>query len=86
MGQALELSRFSHDYDQITYHIVLVPKYREKYSAIIEITRIAIYIISFMKQIYKIHALEIVEDHVHLFSGIQSKQISINCSSILERR
>jgi|GEM_PF-5821377 REP element-mobilizing transposase RayT len=46
---------------------------------------IAIHIILFMKQIYKIHALEMLEDHAHLFFEIQSKQTSINCSSILER-
>ena len=38
---------------------------------------IAIHIILFMKQIYKIHALEMLEDHAHLFFEIQSKQTSV---------
>lgn len=58
--------------------MVLVPKYRENRSIIIELKRIAINISLFMTQICKIHALEIVEDHVHLFSEIPSEQISIN--------
>jgi putative transposase len=82
---ALGLNNFRHGYDQITYHIVLVPNNEKTYSAIVELKMIAIHIILFMKQIYKIHALEMLEDHAHLFFEIQSKQTSINCSSILER-
>jgi REP element-mobilizing transposase RayT len=59
---ALKLNNFRNGYDQITYHIVLVPNIEKTYSTIVELKMIAIYIILFMKQIYKIHALEMLED------------------------
>jgi len=65
----LELRSFSHGYGQITYHIVLVPKYRYN---IFYNKRVKKDCELLLKNIciekgYKIHAMEIVEDHVHLF-------------------
>jgi len=65
----LELSSFSHGYGQIAYHIVLVPKYRYR---IFYNKRVKKGCESILKNIcvekgYKIHAMEVVEDHVHLF-------------------
>ncbi|MDQ1254180.1 MAG: REP-associated tyrosine transposase [Euryarchaeota archaeon] len=65
----MELSSFSHGYGQIAYHIVLVPKYRYR---IFYNKRVKKDCESTLKNIciekgYKIHAMEVVEDHVHLF-------------------
>ena len=65
----MELRSFSHGYGQITYHIVLVPKYRYgifydrrvKKDCELVLKNIC------MNQGYKIHAIELAEDHVHLF-------------------
>jgi len=65
----LELRSFSHGYGQITYHIVLVPKYRYRIFYDKQVKKdceLVLYNIC-MEQGYKIHAIEIVEDHVHLF-------------------
>ncbi|MGB9929217.1 MAG: IS200/IS605 family transposase [Methanosarcina sp.] len=65
----LELNSFSHGYGQITYHIVLVPKYRYKifYSKQIKKDFEIILKSICTEKNYKIHAMKIVEDHVHLF-------------------
>ena len=65
----MELRSFSHGYGQITYHIVLAPKYRLK---IFYNKRVKKDCESIIKDIcaekgYRIHAMEVVEDHVHLF-------------------
>ena len=65
----MELSSFSHGYGQIAYHIVLVPKYRYR---IFYNKRVKKGCESILNNIctekgYKIHAMEVVEDHVHLF-------------------
>ena len=65
----LELRSFSHGYGQITYHIVLVPKYRYRIFYDRQVKKdceLALRNIC-MEQGYKIHAMEIVEDHVHIF-------------------
>jgi len=69
MWYALELNSFSHGYGQITYHIVLVPKYRYKlfYNQRIKKDCESIFSNICTEQGYKIHAMEVVEDHVHLF-------------------
>jgi putative transposase len=65
----LELCSFSHGYGQITYHIVLVPKYRYRIFYNRQVKKDCELILKniCMEQGYKIHAMEIVADHVHLF-------------------
>jgi len=65
----LELRSFSHGYGQITYHIVLVPKYRYRIFYDWQVKKDCELILKniCMEQGYKIHAMEIAEDHVHLF-------------------
>ena len=65
----MELRSFSHGYGQITYHIVLVPKYRYKIFYNRQVKKDCELILKniCMEQGYKIHAIEIVADHVHLF-------------------
>ena len=65
----MELNSFSHGYGQITYHLVLVPKYRYNifYSKRIKKDCELILNNICMEQGYKLHAMEVVDDHVHLF-------------------
>jgi putative transposase len=65
----VELHIFSHGYGQITYHIVLVPKYRYNifYNKHIKKDCELILINICAKNGYKIHAMEVVDNHVHLF-------------------
>src|SRR5512136_509653 len=65
----LELRSFSHGYGQITYHIVLVPKYRYKIFYERRVKKDCELILNNIctEQGYKIYAMEIVDDHVHLF-------------------
>ena len=65
----MELCSFSHGYGQITYHIVLVPKYRYRIFYNRQVKKDCELILKniCMEQGYKIHAMEIVADHVHLF-------------------
>jgi putative transposase len=65
----LELRSFSHGYGQITYHIVLVPKYRYKifYNKRVKKDCESIFHNICTEKGYKIHALEVVDNHVHLF-------------------
>jgi putative transposase len=65
----LELRSFSHGYGQITYHIVLVPKYRYKIFYNKRVKKDCELIINniCMEQGYRIHAMEVMDDHVHLF-------------------
>ena len=65
----MELRSFSHGYGQITYHIVLVPKYRYMIFYDSRVKKDCELILKniCMEQGYKIHAIEIVEDHVHMF-------------------
>ena len=65
----MELRSFSHGYGQITYHIVLVPKYRYRVFCNNQLKKDCESILNdiCIEQGYKIHAMEIVEDHVHLF-------------------
>ena len=65
----MDLNSFSHGYGQIIYHIVLAPKYRFK---IFYNKRVKKDCESILKNIcvekgYRMHAMEVVEDHVHLF-------------------
>jgi len=68
----LELRSFSHGYGQITYHIVLVPKYRYKIFYERRVKKDCELILKniCMDHGYKIHAIELTEDHVHLFLEI----------------
>ena len=65
----MELRSFSHGYGQITYHIVLVPKYRYRIFYDKQVKKDCELILNniCMEKGYKIHAMEIVEDHLHLF-------------------
>jgi putative transposase len=65
----LELNSFSHGYGQITYHLVLVPKYRYKIFYNTQIKKDCELILNSIciDKGYKLHTMEIVEDHVHLF-------------------
>ena len=65
----MELRSFSHGYGQVTYHIVLVPKYRYRIFYDRRVKKDCELILKniCMEQRYKIHALELAEDHVHLF-------------------
>ena len=62
MWQALELCSFSHGYGQITYHIVLVPKYRYRIFYDRRVKKDCELILKniCVEQDYKIHAIEIV--------------------------
>ncbi len=65
----MSLRSFSHGYGESNYHIVLVPKYRRKIFKDIHVARgcrLVFYEIADQYG-YKIPALEILEDHVHLF-------------------
>jgi putative transposase len=64
----LELRSFSNGYGQITYHIVLVPKYRYKIFYDRRVKKDCELILKniCMEQGYKIHAIELTEDHVRL--------------------
>ena len=65
----MELRSFSHGYGQITYHIVLAPKYRLKifYDKRVKKDCESIFKDICAEKGYRIHALEVVEDHVYLF-------------------
>jgi putative transposase len=65
----LELNSFSHGYGQITYHIVLVPRYRYNvfYNERVKKDCETIFNDICVEHGYRIHALEIVDDHVHMF-------------------
>ena len=65
----MELHIFSHIYGQITYHIVLVPKYRYKIFYDRRVKKDCELVIKniCMEHGYKVHALELIEDHVHVF-------------------
>ena len=79
----MELRSFSHGYGQITYHIVLVPKYRYKIFCDRRVKKDCELILLniCMEQGYIIHAIEIVEDHVHLF--LEFRQ-SISLSKVVQ--
>ena len=65
----MELRSFSHGYGQVTYHIVLVPKYRYKIFYDRRVKKDCELILKniCIEPRYKIHALELAEDHGHLF-------------------
>ena len=65
----MELRSFSHGYGQLTYHIVLAPKYRLKifYNKRVKKDCESIFKNICTEKGYRIHAMEVVEDHVHLF-------------------
>ncbi len=79
----LELSSFSHGDSQITYHIVLVPKYRYKIFYNQRVKKDCELILKgiCMKRCYRIHAIELTEDHVHLFIEIHP---SISLSKVIQ--
>jgi len=73
---------------RFTYHIVLVPKYRYKIFYERQVKKDCELVINDIcrENGYKIHAMEIVEDHVHLFLEFSPEHFSIKSRSILERR
>ena len=66
-----EYVKCSHSYVQISYHIVLVPKYRRKVFADAKIRNFAEIAIKRVANHYnfEIFALKVMHDHVHLFVG-----------------
>jgi putative transposase len=69
VGIYMSLKSFSHAYGESNYHIVLVPKYRRKIFKDIHVARgcrLVLFEIA-SRYGYNILALEIMEDHVHLF-------------------
>ena len=79
----MELRRFSHGYGQITYHIVLVPKYRYNIFYNKRIKKDCELILGSIctEKGYKMHAMEIVDDHVHLFLEFHP---SISLSEVIQ--
>ncbi len=70
----MELKSTSHGYGQNTYHFVFVPKCRYRYffhKGIRKQCKKAFYGIAYSYS-FKIHALEIQPDHVHLFVSFAS--------------
>ena len=66
----MELKPNAHGYGQNTYHLVLVPKCRYRlfrYAEIKKLCKKAFYAATY-KYKFKIHALEVMQDHVHLFA------------------
>jgi len=66
------LSSYSHAYGQTSYHIVLVPKYRRRAFARKDIARCLYALIESIakKEGMRLHALEVMPDHVHAFLEI----------------
>lgn len=66
-----EYVKCSHSYAQISYHIVLVPKYRRKIFANAKIRNFAEIAIRRVANHYnfEIFALKVMHEHVHLFVG-----------------
>jgi putative transposase len=65
----MQLASFSHGYGQLAYHIVLVTKYRRKmFGAELLAKRVDTTLREIANR-YKmqIHALKVLEDHVHIF-------------------
>ncbi|MBU1246215.1 MAG: IS200/IS605 family transposase [Nanoarchaeota archaeon] len=70
----MELKASQHGYGQNTYHLVFAPKCRYKYfmyPGIKKLCKKAFYGIAYSYN-FKIHALEIQPDHVHLFVSFAS--------------
>ena len=68
----MSLRSFSHAFGESNYHIVLVPKYRKdifKNTHVVRCCRLVFQEIA-NKYGYKILALEVIEDHIHLFLEI----------------
>lgn len=65
----MSLISFSHAYGESNYHIVLVPKYRKPIFKNIHVARGCKLVFEEISKRYgyKILALEILEDHIHLF-------------------
>ena len=73
----MSLRSFSHAYGESNYHIVLVPKYRRDIFKNIHIARICKMVFQDIANQYgyRILALEVMEDHVHLFKGISARKL-----------
>ena len=65
----MSLRSFSHAYGESNYHIVLVPKYRRDIFIDTYIAKICKMVFQDIAEQYgyRILALEVMEDHVHLF-------------------
>jgi len=65
----MSLRSFSHAYGESNYHIVLVPKYRRDIFKNIHVARVCKMVFQEIAEQYgyQILALEVMEDHVHLF-------------------
>jgi len=69
----MNLIGFSHGYGQLSYHIVLAPKYRYDIFADTEIKSACEQIFRQIAKTYNfvIHELQVMSDHVHLFVGFK---------------
>jgi putative transposase len=67
----MDLNSFSHGYGQLSYHIVLVPKYRRDIFSDEEVKKGCERIFKKIAREYgyKIHELQIMRDHLHFFVG-----------------
>lgn len=65
----MELNSYSHGYGQITYHIVLVPKYRRKifYGAAMKRDCEGVIRGICDRKGYRVISIHVADDHVHLF-------------------
>lgn len=65
----MSMRSFSHGYGESNYHIVLVPKYRRRIFKDVHIARACRLVFEEIadQHGYNILALEVMEDHVHLF-------------------
>ncbi len=64
----MELNSYSHGYGQITYHIVLVPKYRRKiFSGSVgrDCEKVILEICA--RNGYRVISLHVADDHLHIF-------------------
>ena len=64
----MELNSYSHGYGQITYHIVLVPKYRHKiFRGTVKQSCEKVIQDICTKNGYRVISLHVADDHMHLF-------------------
>ena len=66
----MQLESFSHVYGQLAYHIVLVTKYRRQVLEFKDEVKLVLNEIAIEHQM-KVHAIEVLEEHVHLFISMK---------------
>ena len=70
----MELNRNKHSVEEASYHIVFCPKYRHGIFGYERLRKFCIYLFMRVADRHKviIRALEVMDDHVHLFVSIRS--------------